>query len=432
MKSTGAMKLLVVPVVMGGEVSFTAEKLARIQSVFFDENLSAKGDGNYFSLAEYYHRTSLGKLTLTGEVAPVLSCTDTVASLEATSTYVPGVPAYQFWKAQTADYLKSYDSDNDGYIDGIVFVYSAPFKSSDGYYWAFTSTFAKQEDTSKPSLGRHIWMSVDFLQSDGYTNDGHTIIHEFGHMLGLRDYYPTDSAYLALGGMSMMDYNILDHDPYSKMMLGWAEPLYYSLPTGSSQTITLKPFETSNQFVLLNDNWDHSSLDEYLLIEYYTPTEINALDSAKRYISTTAQRSLGFTKPGIKIYHVDSRIAKLTYNTTSAAYAFSEYVKEIPTTKEDGTYYQIGASNSTKDSYTDARRQGRYKQIALVENKSENALQNGATADDDSLFHKGDAFHSDDNVYLPNGVFDDKSSIGYSLEIGALSDDGATITISKE
>jgi hypothetical protein len=48
MASKGTAKLLVVPVVMGGEKEFTSEELARIQSVFFDDSrivLSAMNGG---------------------------------------------------------------------------------------------------------------------------------------------------------------------------------------------------------------------------------------------------------------------------------------------------------------------------------------------------------------------------------------------------
>src|SRR5574344_1436109 len=428
MASTGTLKPLVVPVEMGGERSFTPAELQRIKDVFFGDSLSSKSDTNYFSLAEYYHRTSLGKLTITGQVSDVLKCTEKVSDLEADSSYVPGIPAYYVRQNNTADLLNSFATAKDGYVDGVCFIYSAAFTSSDAYYWAFTNTFAKQSGTDKPSLGRHIWMSINFLQSTGYANDGHTIIHEFGHMLGLRDYYPSDNAYLPLGGMSMMDYNILDHDPYSKMMLNWAEPQYYQLPSGAKTTITLKPFETSNQVILLNDTWDHSALDEYLLLEYYTPTELNALDSKKQYIATTAQRPIGFQKAGIKIYHVDSRVAKLLLDSTTSTYSFASYVETIPSTIESGTLYQIGANNTDKYSYTDARRQGRFKQVGLVENKTVNNLQNGATADDDSLFHEGDTFDSSDSIYLPNGLFNDKTAIGYRISVGSLQGDGATIT----
>jgi M6 family metalloprotease-like protein len=432
LSSTGIAKVLVVPVQMGDGPEFTSEQLARIQSVFFDATLSTKSATNYYSLSEYYAATSLNKLTISGEVLPVLKCAEKVADIETDHSYVPGVPAYHLREKESEEFLKGYDQNNDGYVDSVVFIYSAPFQHDDAYYWAFTSTFAKQTDGTKPSFGRHIWMSVDFLQSEGYTSDGHTIIHEFGHMLGLRDYYPTDNAYLALGGMSMMDYNILDHDPYSKMMLGWAEPLYYQVPAAQTTTITLKPFEGTNQFILLNDNWDHSAMAEYLLFEYYTPTGLNERDSSKRYIATTAQRPLGFTKKGLKVYHVDSRMAKISYDTDSSTYLFTSYVDSIPSVKESGVSYQIGANNSDSYSYTDARRKGRYKQIALVENKSENNLQSGATADEGSLFYEGDSFDSSTNVYLPNGLFNDKSTIGYKVHVDSLADTGATITITKD
>ncbi len=251
--------------------------------------------------------------------------------------------------------------------------------------------------------------------------DGHTPIHEFGHMLGLRDYYPSDNTYLALGGQNMMDFNILDHDPYSKMLLEWADPLYYQIPKGKEITLDLKAFQGSNEFILLNNSWNHSLMDEYLLIEYYTPTLINAFDSKQAYIS----RPLGLTKPGIKIYHVDSRIAKLQEVNGSR-----EFVSYTDTIAEDDYYYVIGASNNVKDSYTDAKRQGRYKQITLIENKEVNNLQVGHSADDESLFYEGDIFDSVTASYFPNpNAFNNKEVLNLEIIINSLSDESANITI---
>ena len=93
---------------------------------------------------------------------------------------------------------------------------------------------------------------------------------------------------------------------------------------------------------------------------------------------------------------------------------------EIPESKGQNDIYLIGANSNNADSYTDSTRAGRYKQISLVENKSFNRLQDGASADDYSLFYEGDVFSSADSVYLTGGKFNDKTPIGFDIEITSI------------
>ena len=50
---------------------------------------------------------------------------------------------------------------------------------------------------------------------------------------------------------------------------------------------------------------NHSPFDEYLLIEFYTPTGLNEKDSLAKYAGVYPQM---FQTNGIKIYHIDSRL----------------------------------------------------------------------------------------------------------------------------
>lgn len=415
----GNQKILVVPCEFKGERKFTSEMLDVVEKVFFASNLS-KEDQAYFSLKEYYDLSSGHKLNITGEVTDVLEIPYTLEEIE-NGKYLPGVPAEQFINQyENASFLKDYDTNKDGYIDNIVFLYSSPTDNSRNL-WAWVSNFATHADKENPQPYRHMWCGYDFLTNEMYRYDGHTPIHEFGHMLGLRDYYPSDNKYVALGGQNMMDYNILDHDPYTKMLLEWVDPLYYEIPENEEITIDLKAFQGSNEFILLNNSWNHSVMDEYLLIEYYTPTLINAFDSKTAYLD----RPQGFSQAGIKIYHVDSRLAKCKKEGSELS-----FVSYTETMEDDSFYYIIGASNNVSDSYTDAKRQGRYKQITLIENKDFNNLQAGYNADDESLFYEGDVFGSTISNYFPNkNAFNNGEKLNLEIIVNSLKDDYANITI---
>lgn len=422
--SLGEAKILVVPCVFKEEREFTESDLANIEKGFFGDDLPS--EGGYHSLKDYYYQSSLGKLSLTGEVTDVLSIPYTVDELEEDGSYLPGVAAsclYDDSSFVSDSFLRKYDKDEDGYLDSVVFVYSSPTSSRTGSFWAWVANVDTKPDLSRPITSRHMWVGIDFFADEDYAIDTHSIIHETGHLLGLRDYYPSDNYYLALGGHSMMDYNISDHDPYSKMLLGWAEPTYYDFDGYDKVTVELPSFEDTNAFLLYKPNWNHSSLDEYLLFEFYTPTKLNLLDAKTQY----STRPLGFSKPGIKIYHADSRVAKCTMGEYYLS--FDEYVSLIPEAYDEDTYYIIGASNNKEDSYTDASRQGRYKQIALIENKAYNTLQSGSSADDDSLFYEGDVFDSSSSAYLLNGNFNDGSTVSLRMSVDSITEEKATITL---
>lgn len=427
MNALGNQKLLVIPVEFKGEREFSDEDLTRIERGFFEDNLSQKEGKNYYSVKEFYKKSSMNQLHIEGEVTDVLKVPYMVDEMINDNNYFPGVPAQYFMDQENIsnEFFQSYDQDKDGYVDGVVFVYSSPISDRTGNFWAWVANFATEMNLNRPTFFRHMWCGIDFFYRGGYDVDTHTIIHETGHLFGLRDYYPSDNYNLALGGHSMMDYNISDHEPYSKMLLSWAEPTYYDFKKNNKITINLSAFQNTNQFILLNTGWNHSVMDEYLLVEYYTPTGLNELDAKYQYDN----RPLGFTESGIKIYHVDSRIARCHYSEQTYSILFDEYVDEIPETHDEGIYYLIGASNNNEDSRTDASRQGRYKQISLIENKPYNQLQSGMSADNDSLFKVGDIFDSANSAYLLNGKWNSGEDISFTLKVEQINEEYATLTI---
>lgn len=426
LKGVGDKKLLIIPVTFKDEREFTSLELENINKAFFKDDLS-KENKCYYSLKEYYKKSSFDKVNISGVITDVIHLDYTVNELEKDNSYLPGVPAYEFYndKNISDQFLKDFDTDNDGFIDSVIFIYSSETSSRSGSFWAWVSNFDTESNVSRPNFSRHMWVGLDFFKTNQYDIDAHTIIHETGHLFGLNDYYPNDNYNVALGGHNMMDFNISDHDPYSKMLLNWTSPIYYDFKNYKEVNVKLKPFSSSNEVILLNNKWNKSVMDEYLLIEFYTPTDLNYLDATIKY----GNRPLGFTKPGIKIYHVDSRISKCEYDIANKKLKFISYTNEIPSEYDKNTYYIIGANNNNSDSYTDSTRVGRYKQIALIENKDINYLQSGESADNDSLFYKGDVFNSKTSIYLLNNKFNNKEDINFKITINDINELEASINI---
>jgi hypothetical protein len=215
----------------------------------------------------------------------------------------------------------------------------------------------------------------------------------------------------------MQDNNILDHNAYSKYFFEWVSPIVVD---GSEEvtTITLDPFESSGDFILINDNWNGSPYDEYLLIEFYTPTGLNYMDSINGPYGGVYP--LGFTIPGIKILHVDSRLGR--YSNSS----FLGYTDSLPSLSNE--YANIAASN------TASRSQNRdFKLIHLLEADGVNSFKNGFDADNSTLFLQGSVFTpSTFSSFFPvPGKFNSGESINYSITVTSMTSTSATITIER-
>jgi len=326
--STGKVPLLVVPVIFKGHESYDTDEYRDLLSTcFFGKSSSL----HFESLRSYYYQASYGALEFTGSIAPSYYPQDEVADLA-------DVAADDFTLSQQEEALNGaipyleklgynlsdYDSNKDGYIDGVWFVYAHSTDSRTQMWWGYTSVInTNTPDVQNPVLNNFGWVSFDFL-NDTYSGmrntanksaDAHVIIHETGHMMGLMDYYSYGSSnYGPTGGYDMMDHNIGDHNPYSKMLLGWTKPY---LVYGNS-TITLKSSQWQDQVVVIpSDSRDYSQskykteegkvrfnpFDEYLVLEFYTQQNLN-VQGYDIYSANPIQGN------GVRIYHVDARLGE--------------------------------------------------------------------------------------------------------------------------
>ena len=200
-------------------------------------------------------------------------------------------------------------------------------------------------------------MSIQFfsdkLQEKTVKYNCETVIHETGHLLGLDDYYDyteNKGPEGGIGGGDMMDYNVGDHNAFSKVLLGWINP--YVL-TGSNVSITLNSFEKSGDCIIVPKNWNGSFYSEYFIIDYYTPTGVNAFVKGKSGL---------FGTYGIRIYHINAEL--LSYNDASIIYAMTKY----------------NNSDTT------------YRLITLVEADGRNDINNKGWSEDSDLFKAGDVY----------------------------------------
>ncbi|MCR4562697.1 MAG: hypothetical protein K5694_05815 [Bacilli bacterium] len=358
----GNPKLLVIPIYFTNTKEFSEDDLEKVNRAFFGES----EDMNYFeSLASYYKKASYGKLNIEGVVSVPYMYPKKDSDIKSSNEVATIINSAVSWLKSNGhiDPL-DYDSDGDGYIDGIDVVYQTTIQhdpeGDSSLWWNFTSATGNQPNLTSPVCYKYFWSRYDFLVDHyGYDIDCHTLIHENGHLMGAPDYYSYDRTEGPAGCVDMMDMNVGDHNAYTKMNYNWVSPKYID---GSADNfyITLNSFaDTGDCLIVRNtsdDPWNETQFDEYLVLEYYTPTGVNKADS-KGYAEwlsatssdgkTSAYGHAGtYEKPGLKVFHVDARLYSQygtydssTHKTTSLGYHYTDNVfAEQVVDLENGTY----------------------------------------------------------------------------------------------
>lgn len=364
--STGKVPLLVIPVVIpGNEHRVQKNTLDIIKTAFFggDDEL------NFESLHSYYYKSSYGQLDFTGLVTDFYypksnSNSQYKKSTDLNINNLSGLVKESVdWAKDTYDLnMADFDSDKDGTLDGVWIIYIRRVNPNDtSLYWAFTTTTSEVGTVDNPCVNTYGWAGLDFLTGDIYSEitpddgcDGHVLIHETGHMLGLQDYYTySSSSYSPLGRIDMMDNNAGDQNPYSKLLLGWIKPY---VVTGNA-TITLKSdMSKDNVIVIPYDSKSYkfdsdgklifNPFDEYIVIDYYSPNGLNEKDYEAYKVQTVKDR-------GARVYHADARLVKLT------SAGNDQYDVELPDDPDsfvddtEGKYYMfVTNTESPNDSKT--------------------------------------------------------------------------------
>lgn len=367
MPSLGDANLLVIPVHLPGGNEYKTDKVkSDIEKVFFgDKDDSSLG---FKSVKQYYSEASYGKFNLSGTVTDWFDATTLVSDVKDITSGTEGTIVNKIlrgavdWAGSSQGInLKDFDNNEDGNIDGVYLVYDHLDWTTENYiqhesnpqfdsstlnqaFWNFTYwDFYSESKNDKPTTSGFSWSSFDMMYTSycernkndtpDLSNlskiklDSHTFIHEFGHLLGLEDYYSSsDSSYHPAGESTMMDQNIGDLDSYSKMLLGWVTP--YVVYGTSEITITNVSKNSGNSVIVIPSNYAEISqsvedaikgnridkfrytfnpFSEYLMIDLYTPDGNNEQDTYGPYVF---DRSAMANKVGVRIYHIDSRIFK--------------------------------------------------------------------------------------------------------------------------
>ena len=179
--------------------------------------------------------------------------------------------------------FSQYDTDEDGKIDLVYILYAGPPMSDKSgidrnwisdvdnlvwpHYWSFNSGVTLD--------GKTIYAYEVSSELDGfYSNDTVAVgagiglaCHEFGHALGLPDFYPKTGpgAYKTLGTWSIMDYGCYLDDlntpagftAYERWFMGWLTPTQLT----DSAKVELQPLNVSGESYIVCDEGEIHNLD---------------------------------------------------------------------------------------------------------------------------------------------------------------------------
>ena len=469
----GTAKLLVIPVWFTDSNNYiSTDKKASVRGDIEKAYFGTNEDVGWRSVKTYYEEESHGRLSISGIVTSWYECGKNTGyysvddETEKTRDLVKEA-ANWYLSTVSSDVKKTFDCDADGYLDGVMLIYAAPdFQAlrNESYsnLWAYCHWIQDKtvKQANNPGANAFFWASYDFMYGSSkvkgrtgttYNNgdttyatiDTHTYIHEMGHMFGLLDYYDYTKQYDPAGSFSMQDANIGGHDPFSSYALGWGKAY---VPTETT-TIDLKPFSTSGELIVLKPNpeaYEYSPFDEYLIIEYYTPTGLNEFDTSHKYMSSeNKDYPMGSQVPGIRLWHVDARLlypktyanGKYTFvpeNITTNPTVFPAYGVTLMMTN---TYYK----NGIQEGYLSplGRDYSDYNLLHLIRNSDivtdKVAYSNRSAFSASTLFTYGDSFNMDTykKQFVGSTKLNNGETLGFGFEINACKEEYASITITK-
>ncbi len=455
--TSGNPKLLVVPIWFTDSYKYIPEaQKEKVRNDIEKCYFGSDSDVGWKSVKTYYQQLSNGKLNLTGVVSDWYEYSESSQYFytpsqggERTTALVTEAVNHYKTSSGVTD-LSSFDSDQNGYLDGVILIYASPDygtldktnpDQNKSNMWAYCYWLQNPKGTpASPVPNTFFWASYDFIYGsntkvgDYYAGDTrycaldtHTFIHEMGHVLGLEDYYDYSEQYLPAGSFSMQDYNVGSHDPYSAMALGWANPM---IPKESC-TLALRPFQESHELILLSSRPSSvvSPFDEYILLEYYTATGLNAFDVEHPYLD---QYPSGSKEVGIRLWHVDARLLEAKSRAEDERVSIVSKIRSgyYYTHAMSNTYYKDGNADYCSllgPDYYD------YNILQLISSNNIKTYKNTYAFSRSDLFTKGMSFKMSTlrKQFVNGDRMNDNSSLGWTFKVDKLTGEQAVITFTR-
>ena len=428
MHNNGDVAILAIPVWFTDSSSFinVSKKdengLNQKEQILQDLNATLFGeneDVSWRSLKTFYREESYGKVNIVGKVSDwyeVNVASTTYGYQDTAINDLVASAVKDYFVKNPSETRDDYDKNGDGKIDSVILYYGTNYHCFRDNGQPRSSNWERKINLSnESSVSNYSWISFATM----YTTDGvnpskqyeaddlsslhglraDTTIHEIGHAFGLSDYYDKTMTSEPVGVLNMQSSDAGGHDAYSVMNIGWAKPYVFSRTDSSlanETTITIDDFQSSGDMILLTPNWSESlqGFDEYMLLELYTPTGLNAADSVKYA-----------TVPGIRLWHVNAKLGS------------------------NGRHLYNNTSND-----------GNYDLLHLIRNDTNIDYRTLGGITNSQLFKEGESFSMNaykSQFYNHDGKLDDGRNLGFRFEVTKINEDQygnakASIKIVKE
>ncbi|PWD99117.1 M6 family metalloprotease domain-containing protein [Marinilabilia rubra] len=272
----------------------------------FDDFMNQADYDGTGSFRDYYQEVSKGALTINTTVSEWVEVPgnhDYYGSEEKWGEFA--LQAVQQAAASGIDFSQ-FDNDGDGVVEGIAIIHQGAGQevtSDETDIWSHSYSFSswgvsESERTFNGVVVDQYTIQPEWRSTSGDINTIGVICHEFGHNLGLLDFYDTneetDGQYPGTGVWDIMasgTYNgspsgstPAHHNPFSKAELGWVDVTVIDEPAG----ITLNPVYNSGEVLRINS----PVANEYILLENRQKTGFDAY----------------LPGGGMLVYHVDGNL----------------------------------------------------------------------------------------------------------------------------
>ena len=422
---TGNVKGLVIPIWFANSNAFIDNKnkvISDLEKVFN----GAEGLEGWNSVTSYYKKVSNNQVNLSYNISNWYECgksSDDITNDKDVRDLVKSATEWYFTN-HSGEKMSDYDSDNNGVFDALDIIYGVNDAANDNtIFWGkviFNSAPVIPSIDGQPKVNFHMWMSATSLYEDvSHTEvDSHVFCHETGHMFGLSDYYDYgDSDYRPIAGGTMMFHNTHQQDPFSTLSLGWSK----AIVPETSCVVELDDYQSSHTSLVLSANPSgvNSAFNEYIIAELYAPNGLNEFDSKYPW---QGFYSKGAQQPGIRLWHVDARLAYLSGDTY--------YFTDDPTTPNNF----VAMSNSFGSNHGSRLGEDYYDYCLLFELRNDKSITYKPTTNDEhcmfndeTLFHTGDVFTLEDysKQFVDGPKLDCGESLGWKLSIESIYENGS-------
>ena len=428
--STGELNVMVVPLYWSDQADRATEENLDLIRRAFGSIMDIHGNTTEYrpagwtelSLHEYYSIASYGKLNVNAFVADWYAFPADSEEMLGRRISMAEAETIYFWLKERYPELDTdlFDADGNKIWDEIVFVNAGDMNGtmeSAAYAYRYLDIMGDHESLFPNNNVGDYKIIYHFINLplgalfEGMRVDAsarhetEVLIHEFGHTLGLADYY--DTAYggiTAIGGYDMQDQNSGDWNVYSKYAVGWITPNVVDdedFGENDTVTVTLRSSTlTGDALIVPARGYDYNGtpFDEYLIIDLFTPDGLHKEDSGKFGLDGSV---------GVRVYHVSDLLeysgARDVNGVINHMHGVSHHSNSSNSKWHKYGYYQIEIISSTGNNHF----------------TSTNETNSYFTSED--LFLEGDSLIvSDFDEFFYEGRMDNGMDFGYEIRVDSI------------